>query len=50
DPRASFIAVNQRLARNDALNQFTTHTATGIYVIAPGAVHEGDWIGRALFS
>jgi deferrochelatase/peroxidase EfeB len=50
DPRASFITVNQRLALNDALNQFTTHTATGIYAIPPGARGDGDWIGRTLFS
>ena len=50
DPRISFIAVNQRLALSDALNQFTTHTATGIYAVPPGARHDGDWIGRTLLT
>lgn len=50
DPRAAFIPINQRLSINDALNQFTTHTATGIYAIPPGARAPGDWIGRELFS
>ncbi|MFE3280380.1 hypothetical protein [Nocardia sp. NPDC059239] len=50
DPRISFIPVNQKLALTDAMSQFTTHTATGIFAIPPGAHGEGDWIGATLFA
>jgi deferrochelatase/peroxidase EfeB len=50
DPRTAFIKINQRLALSDALNQFTTHTASAIFAIPPGAQHPGDWIGRTLFT
>ncbi|RMI35698.1 Dyp-type peroxidase [Nocardia stercoris] len=50
DPRAAFVPVNQRLATSDAMSQFTTHTASGIYAVAPGARGPGDWIGSTLFA
>jgi Dyp-type peroxidase family len=42
--------VNARLAENDALNQFTTHTASAVFAIPPAARQPGDWIGRTLLS
>ncbi len=50
DPRTAFIRINNRLAIDDALNQFTTHTASGIFAIPPGAARPGNWIGEELFS
>jgi len=50
DPRAAFIPIFARLAENDALNQFTTHTASAVFAVPPAASGPGDWIGRALFS
>ncbi|MFJ9367117.1 Dyp-type peroxidase [Nocardia sp. NPDC101769] len=50
DPRTSFIPVNQKLAVSDAMSQFTTHTATGIFAVPPGARDDGDYIGSALFT
>ncbi|NMO05213.1 Dyp-type peroxidase [Gordonia sp. TBRC 11910] len=50
DPRTAFIPINTRLAVNDALNQFTTHTASGVFAIPPGAVAPGHWIGETLFD
>jgi deferrochelatase/peroxidase EfeB len=50
DPRDAFVKINNRLALSDALNQFTTHTASAIFAIPPGARSDGDWVGRTLFS
>jgi len=50
DPREAFVPVFSRLAETDALNQFTTHTASAVFAVPPGARGPGDWIGRTLFS
>jgi deferrochelatase/peroxidase EfeB len=38
------------LAVQDAMNQFTTHTASAVFAVPPGAAGPGDWIGSALLS
>jgi deferrochelatase/peroxidase EfeB len=50
DPRAAFIPINSTLAENDAMNQFTTHTASAVFAVPPAASGPGDWIGKALFT
>ncbi|GAA4401803.1 iron uptake transporter deferrochelatase/peroxidase subunit [Tsukamurella soli] len=50
DPRKSFVAINSKLAINDALNQFTTHTASAVFAIPPGASGPGHWVGETLFA
>jgi deferrochelatase/peroxidase EfeB len=50
DPRTAFIPINSRLAVNDALNQFTTHTASGVFAIPPGAPGPDHWVGETLFD
>jgi deferrochelatase/peroxidase EfeB len=50
DPRTGFIRINKRLSESDAMNQFTTHTASGTYAIPPGPTGPGDWIGRTLLT
>ena len=50
DPRAAFVPVFTRMAESDALNQFTTHTASAVFAIPPGAGGPGDWIGRTLLG
>ncbi len=50
DPRAGFIRIFENLAINDALNQFSTHTASVIIAVPPGAPRPGSWIGQPLFS
>jgi deferrochelatase/peroxidase EfeB len=50
DPRTAFVPIFTRLAEMDALNQFTTHTASAVFVIPPGVTGPGDWIGRSLLS
>jgi len=50
DPRTGFVPVFTKMALSDALNQFTTHTASAVFAIPPGAAGPGDWIGRPLLS
>jgi deferrochelatase/peroxidase EfeB len=48
DPRQSFIKMFEPMSKLDALNQYTTHTGSGIFAIPPG-VREGGFIGQGLF-
>jgi len=50
DPRTAFVPIFTRLAEADALNQFTTHTASAVFAVPPGVSGPGDWIGRALLG
>jgi deferrochelatase/peroxidase EfeB len=50
DPRTAFVPVNQNLARQDAMNQFITHTASAVFAVPPGAARPEDWIGSSLLS
>lgn len=49
DPRTGFIPINERLAKLDMMNQFTTHVGSGIFACPPGA-REGSFIGAGLFE
>jgi deferrochelatase/peroxidase EfeB len=48
DPRTGFIRIFERMAKLDAMNQFTTHVASALFAIPPGAA-EGSFIGQRLF-
>jgi deferrochelatase/peroxidase EfeB len=50
DPRTAFVPINSRLAVNDALSQFTTHTASAVFALPPGAPGPGHWVGQDLFD
>jgi deferrochelatase/peroxidase EfeB len=50
DPRTAFVPINSRLAVNDALNQFTTHTASAVFALPPGASGPDHWVGETLFA
>lgn len=50
DPRTAFVPIFSKLAEIDALNQFTTHTASGVFAVPPGAAGPGDWVGRTLLA
>jgi deferrochelatase/peroxidase EfeB len=50
DPRSAFVPINSKLAETDALNQFTTHTASAVFAVPPGVNGANDWIGRSLLS
>lgn len=49
DPRAGFIRIFTPMSKLDALNQFTTHTASAIFAAPPGAA-PGGFIGQGLFA
>jgi deferrochelatase/peroxidase EfeB len=49
DPRDGFIKLFDKMAKLDALNQFTTHTGSGLFA-CPGGVNEGEFIGQRLFE
>ena len=48
DPRSSFIRMFEPMSKLDALNQYATHTGSGLFAIPPG-VQEGGFIGQGLF-
>jgi deferrochelatase/peroxidase EfeB len=48
DPRSGFIKIFENMAKLDALNQFTTHTGSGLFACPPG-IREGEFIGQMLF-
>lgn len=49
DPRTGFIRLFAKMAVVDMLNQFTTHTGSGLFACPPGA-KPGEFIGEALFA
>jgi deferrochelatase/peroxidase EfeB len=49
DPRSGFIPINDRLAKFDMMNQFTTHVGSAIFAVPPGA-KPGSYIGAGLFE
>lgn len=49
DPRTGFIPINEKLAKFDMMNQFTTHVGSAIFACPPG-VPGGSFIGAALFD
>jgi deferrochelatase/peroxidase EfeB len=49
DPRTGFIKMFDRMAKFDMLNQFTTHTGSGVFACPPG-VPPGQMIGGGLFG
>lgn len=50
DPRAAFVAVQQRLSTHDALRHFSVTTGSALFAILPGVADSGDWLGRELLS
>ena len=48
DPRTSFVKIFEPMSKLDALNQYTTHTGSALFAVAPGA-EPGGFIGQALF-
>ncbi len=49
DPRTGFIKIYDKMSKFDMLNQYTTHTGSGIFAI-PAGVKKGEWIGQGLFA
>ena len=49
DPRTGFIRIFDKMSKFDMLNQYTTHTGTGLFAI-PGGVRQGEFIAQGLFA
>jgi deferrochelatase/peroxidase EfeB len=49
DPRSGFIPINEKLAKFDLMNQFTTHVGSAVFACPPG-VRQGSFIGAGLFG
>jgi len=50
DPREGFIGLYDKMSKYDVmLNQFWTHTGSGLFAIPPGA-KKGEYIGQHLFE
>ncbi len=49
DPRTGFIPINEKLAKFDMMNQFTTHVGSAVFACPPGA-KQGSYIGAGLFE
>jgi deferrochelatase/peroxidase EfeB len=50
NPRTQFIPMQSELANKDALNEYITHTGTGIFACPPGLRGAGDYWGAALLE
>ncbi|MFD3446434.1 iron uptake transporter deferrochelatase/peroxidase subunit [Microbacteriaceae bacterium 4G12] len=49
DPRRQFIPIQQRLAENDAMNEYLRHVGSSIFAVPPGA-RTGSYVGAPLFG
>ena len=49
DPRRQFVPMQRRMAENDALNEYISHTGSAIFACPPGA-REGGYVGEGLFE
>ncbi|NGQ94961.1 deferrochelatase/peroxidase EfeB [Brevibacillus sp. SYP-B805] len=49
DIRTQFIPIQQRLAREDKLNEYISHVGSAVFACFPG-VREGGYLGQALFE
>jgi deferrochelatase/peroxidase EfeB len=48
DLRTQFVPLQQRLAQNDALNEYISHTGSAIFAVPPGATGPGRFVGDGL--
>jgi len=48
DPRTQFVPLQRRLAQNDALNEYVSHTGSAIFAVPPGAAGPGRFVGDGL--
>jgi deferrochelatase/peroxidase EfeB len=50
DAERQFVAIQRRLGRHDALNEYIRHTGSALFAVPPGLAGPGDWWGKALFA
>ena len=48
DPRTGFVAIFEKMAKFDMLNQYVTHVGGGLFA-CPGGIGPGEFIGQGLF-
>jgi deferrochelatase/peroxidase EfeB len=49
DPRTQYVPMQTRLARSDAMTEYLTHTASGLYAVPPG-VRPGEYWAQSLLE
>ena len=49
DPRTQYVPLQTRLARSDAMAEYLTHTASGVYAVPPG-VRPGEYWAQSLLD
>jgi deferrochelatase/peroxidase EfeB len=49
DPHRQYVPMQARLATDDALSGYLTHTRSGLWAIPPGA-RPGGWVGETLLA
>lgn len=49
DPGRQFVPMQRRMAENDALNEYISHTGSAVFALPPGA-REGGYVGEGLFG
>ncbi|MER6214046.1 iron uptake transporter deferrochelatase/peroxidase subunit [Streptomyces sp. NPDC001674] len=50
DVRKGFVAIQRRLSKNDALNEYIQHVGSAVFAVPPGVRDKDDWWGRTLFA
>ena len=50
DPRTQFVPIQQRLGQHDLLNEYISHTSSGLFAVPPGLASAGDYYGKSLFT
>ena len=49
DPQKQFVPIMNRLATDDALNEYTSHVGSGLWAVPPGVQPGGYW-GETIFT
>ena len=49
DPRKQFVALQEKLAQADALNEYIQHVGSAVFAIPPGIRRRGDVLGAGVF-
>ena len=49
DPARQYVPMQTRLAQQDGLSEYLTHTGSGLWAVPPG-IRRGEYVGQALFA
>ena len=49
DPARQYVPMQTRLAQQDGLSEYLTHTGSGLWAVPPG-LRRGEYVGQALFA